>query len=53
MGGGERLSEKMEFILCNLPEIKQKLSTRAFSEGVEHSMRRPVTASETLSTLAV
>lgn len=49
----------MEFVLYNLPEIKQKLFTRAFSEGMEHSVKKPVhvatgdSASETLSALAV
>lgn len=58
-GGWGETVRRMEFILCNRPEIKQKPFTRAFSEGMEHSVKKPVhaatgdSASETLSALAV
>lgn len=41
-GGWGETVRRMEFILCNLREIKQKLFTRAFSEGMEHSVKKPV-----------
>lgn len=40
-GGGDSV-RRMEFLLCNLPEIKQKLFTRAFSEGMERPVRKPI-----------